>query len=84
MIMFPNRPIKQPMNQHERRQPMWIGRPMQTRNAQQTSSRMESVLSSFRNAEGEIDLNKITEVASQVHKLYGQVSPLLTSFVRKK
>ncbi|WP_158589703.1 YppG family protein [Clostridium sp. 1xD42-85] len=63
---------------------MWIGRQLETRNAQQTSSRMESVLSSFRNKDGEIDMNKITEVASQVHKLYGQVSPLLTSFVQRK
>jgi hypothetical protein len=79
--MFPNRPRNQQPRQGSRRPPTWIGRPPQ--NPQQQSSVTANLLSSFRDQDGQLDFNKMTEVASQVGRLYGQVSPLITTFFKK-
>ncbi|RFA35533.1 hypothetical protein CAI16_07785 [Virgibacillus dokdonensis] len=83
MTLFPERRRKQLRQDRPRHAPNWIGKPAQPRKQDQTSSGVMQLLTNFRNQEGQVDFNKVTEVASQVNKLYGQVSPLLSSFFKK-
>ncbi|CDQ39115.1 YppG family protein [Virgibacillus salexigens] len=78
--MFPNRPRRPMRPETPRRQPAWIGRPPQPR---QKPSTTENIISQFRDQDGQFDFNKMTEVASQMGKLYGQVSPFITTFFKK-
>lgn len=82
MTLFPERRRKQ-LRQDRPSAPNWIGKHAQPRKQDQTSSGVMQLLTNFRNQEGQVDFNKVTEVASQVNKLYGQVSPLLSSFFKK-
>ncbi|AUJ23200.1 hypothetical protein A21D_00084 [Virgibacillus dokdonensis] len=83
MTLFPERRRKQLRQDRPRHAPNWIGKPTQPRKQDQTSSGVMQLLTNFRDQEGQVDFNKVTEVASQVNKLYGQVSPLLSSFFKK-
>ncbi|MFD1363373.1 YppG family protein [Lentibacillus salinarum] len=46
-------------------------------------SATQSILNQFRDAEGNLDMDKITTTAQQVGQLYGQVSPLITKFIKR-
>ncbi|WP_425339501.1 YppG family protein [Lentibacillus salicampi] len=43
----------------------------------------QNILNHFRDSEGNVDIDKITTTAQQVGKLYGQVSPLITKFIKR-
>ncbi|WP_211911224.1 YppG family protein [Virgibacillus salarius] len=82
--MFPNRQRRSIMRQAPpRRQADWFGRPLQGRNTPKKASTTENIIAQFRDQDGQLDFNKMTEVASQMGKIYGQVSPLITTFFKK-
>ncbi|SFA85276.1 YppG-like protein [Lentibacillus halodurans] len=66
--MPPHPPVRQP------------GPPMRGRQ-QQTPGK--NILNQFRDSEGNLDIDKITTTAQQVGQLYGQVSPLLSKFIKR-
>ncbi|QKY68847.1 YppG family protein [Lentibacillus sp. CBA3610] len=68
----PMRPPRQPM--HPPQVPMQ--RPRQ-------QSPGQNILNQFRDTDGNIDIDKITTTAQQVGQLYGQVSPLITKFMKR-
>ncbi|HLS10491.1 YppG family protein [Lentibacillus sp.] len=43
----------------------------------------QNILNQFRDSEGNLDIDKITTTAQQVGKLYDQVSPLITKFIKR-
>lgn len=73
--MFPERPRRpMPLFPTARfRQPMPV-RP---------SSSKSNLLSMFRDPEGKWDIDKVSQTAQQINQLYGQVSPLITKFIKK-
>lgn len=46
-------------------------------------STRQNILNQFRDQDGNLDIDKITTTAQQVGKLYGQVSPLITRFIKR-
>ncbi|PGT79781.1 YppG family protein [Bacillus sp. AFS040349] len=40
-------------------------------------------LSHFQTSDGKFDFDKISATAQQIHKLYNQVSPMITKFIKK-
>ncbi|GAA0438522.1 hypothetical protein GCM10008983_14300 [Lentibacillus halophilus] len=75
--MFPERPRRpMPPPQPFMNRP---GPPMEQRPAPMK----QQLINQFRDSEGNIDIDKITNTAQQVGKLYGQVSPLFTKFMKK-
>ncbi|WP_438824382.1 YppG family protein [Bacillus sp. JJ1533] len=50
---------------------------------QSRPSNTPSLLSHFQTQDGKLDFNKITSTAGQMRKVYSQVSPLLSMFLKK-
>lgn len=50
---------------------------------QQHNSSKSNLLSMFKTPEGNLDLEKITGTVEQLNKLYGQVSPMISQFIKK-
>ncbi|HLR62339.1 MAG TPA: YppG family protein [Lentibacillus sp.] len=70
----PRRPMPPP------RPPMHPPRPPMQGNRHPAG---QNILNQFRDQEGNLDIDKITTTAQQVGKLYGQVSPLITKFIKR-
>ena len=64
MAMPPHRPVPRP-----------IGR----RPNYRSSAALPNLVSRFKNREGQFDLERITETAVQLNKLYNQVSPIVSN-----
>ncbi|RYG71442.1 hypothetical protein EU245_14155 [Lentibacillus lipolyticus] len=76
--MFPVRPRRPTPPPHP---PM--GRPRPPMPPQQQTPVKQNLINQFRDSEGNLDIDKITHTAQQVGKLYSQVSPLFTKFMKK-
>ncbi|MGM8212274.1 YppG family protein [Virgibacillus sp. W0430] len=79
--MFPDRRRPTPPPPYRRFQ-----RSVPERRTQKRSAAMPNLISRFRKPDGQFDLDKITEAAVQLNKLYGEVSPMISkikSSVRK-
>ncbi|ALX47277.1 YppG family protein [Lentibacillus amyloliquefaciens] len=46
-------------------------------------SQGQKLINQFRDPEGNLDIDKITATAQQIGELYGQVSPLITKFMKR-
>ncbi|GGK04610.1 hypothetical protein GCM10007063_28670 [Lentibacillus kapialis] len=73
--MPPRRPLMPPPHP-----PMHPSRPPMQRSPHSAG---QNILNHFRDQEGNLDIDKITTTAQQVGKLYGQVSPLVTKFIKR-
>ncbi|MGM8365831.1 YppG family protein [Virgibacillus sp. W0181] len=72
--MFPERPRRPgPPPPH-----MIFTRPMREQPPKKKSAAMPNLIARFRNPEGQFDMDKITETAFQINKLYSEVSPMIS------
>ncbi|THE12231.1 hypothetical protein E1I69_11985 [Bacillus timonensis] len=59
-----------------------IGRPRRPFTNSQPSN-ISSLMSHFQTSDGKLDFSKISTTAGHMRKIYGQVSPLLSMFLKK-
>ncbi|MFB4166231.1 YppG family protein [Alteribacillus sp. JSM 102045] len=73
--MYPGRPMppRRPM-------PPWHIPP---HNQGQYVHPKSNILSTFQTSDGKLDVEKITTTAQQVMKIYNQVSPMFSKFIKK-
>ena len=85
--MFPSRQ-NYPSRQGQRRRPLRHDpflHPVSriSRNQQQSSSMTQNILSMFKTSEGNLDFEKITGTVQQLNKLYGEVRPMISRFIKR-
>ncbi|MBY7142026.1 hypothetical protein KFZ56_02760 [Virgibacillus sp. NKC19-3] len=80
MPLFPNRPPNQPPRPSQRPQGGFRPPGVQGGSGGSTKS---NLMSMFQTDEGNLDFDKITSTGKQVMDLYGQVSPLITKFIKR-
>jgi YppG-like protein len=71
--MFPERP----------RRPMPLLPTRSQRPPQKAQKSVSGFIGNFQDAEGNLDISKLTTTGKQIMDLYNQVSPLMTRFIKK-
>lgn len=80
--MFTFRPHHPPRQRLPRPHPFFQP-PNRVKNLQQQNTTTSNILSMFQTPEGNLDLEKITGTVQQISKLYGQVSPMISQFIKR-